>query len=415
MENIQAITINNIKEFKELAKNKNIHEAYIEYKCQQCGRLHKIHKAYGKGTKSDNHYYRMLKWEDDHPLICSRCFSSNNFKETQSQKSKEDLQEEFAKRWETRKKNISTQVEEDSKVEYTSFEELEKAFNNGIKGATVICPDCGEKKVIKGRQNLYHFIKNGNINHNLRCRGCAISKGKKEENLKRLINDSNRLYKCHFKEGQEYKGADLEKRGYLRNKYIFVCDTCNQEFQDYFTANSVTMCPYCYPHQTTTSQYESYILDYVKSIYKGNIIRNDRRLISPYELDIYIPNLKLAVEFDGLYWHSFKSPDYHLNKTLMCEDLGIKLIHINSDDYFLRKDFIESILRDNIKKVRRIPDENTIYDRRFYSPLDFSKYEIINVTPPKHYFTDGEYLSDTETEKFNKNYFDCGTFMIKKI
>jgi hypothetical protein len=69
-------------------------------------------------------------------------------------------------------------------------------------------------------------------------------------------------------------------------------------------------------------------------------IRNDREVIRPQELDIYLPEIRLGIEYNGLHFHSqgvskysmFNNPDfdknYHLNKTLACAAKGIQLFHI---------------------------------------------------------------------------------------
>ena len=63
---------------------------------------------------------------------------------------------------------------------------------------------------------------------------------------------------------------------------------------------------------------------------KMPIIRNSKAIIHPYELDIYIPDSKIAIEVNGTYYHSNKRKpiDYHLKKSLLCRDRGIRLIHI---------------------------------------------------------------------------------------
>ena len=56
---------------------------------------------------------------------------------------------------------------------------------------------------------------------------------------------------------------------------------------------------------------------------------NTRQVIKPLELDIYIPSKHLAIEVNGVYWHSDlngKDKNYHLNKTLECEKQGIQLL-----------------------------------------------------------------------------------------
>ena len=64
------------------------------------------------------------------------------------------------------------------------------------------------------------------------------------------------------------------------------------------------------------------------------------------ELDIFIPSHNIAIEFDGLYWHSelYKPSNYHLNKTELCEKQGIQLIHIFEDEWLFKKDIVKSRL-----------------------------------------------------------------------
>jgi len=83
------------------------------------------------------------------------------------------------------------------------------------------------------------------------------------------------------------------------------------------------------------SNSEKEIVDYIKSIYSGTIIENTRSIIPPYELDIYIPEHKLAIEFNGLYWHSElrKDKNYHYKKWKLCNTIGIQLFQIYEDDW----------------------------------------------------------------------------------
>jgi len=101
------------------------------------------------------------------------------------------------------------------------------------------------------------------------------------------------------------------------------------------------------PQTFTISSQEREIVNYIKSIYTAAIQTNIRNLISPYELDIYIPEHKLAIEFNGLYWHSeiYKDKNYHLDKMNKCNDLGIKLLHIFEDDWTYKQDIVKSKLR----------------------------------------------------------------------
>jgi len=101
-------------------------------------------------------------------------------------------------------------------------------------------------------------------------------------------------------------------------------------------------------------------------INKDKIKSNCRNLIKNpntnrfLEIDIYIPYKKIAFEFDGLYWHSeLKSNDpvnNHLQKTNLCKEKGIQLIHIFEDEWIFKKEIVKSrlkqILRINQNVVR---------------------------------------------------------------
>ena len=69
-----------------------------------------------------------------------------------------------------------------------------------------------------------------------------------------------------------------------------------------------------------------------------------RNLIHPYEIDLYIPEKNLAIEFNGIFWHStvFKDRNYHQKKSLMCKDKGIKLIHVWEDDWDNKKEIVQN-------------------------------------------------------------------------
>lgn len=79
-----------------------------------------------------------------------------------------------------------------------------------------------------------------------------------------------------------------------------------------------------------SSKYETEIVDIIKALYNVNIIQRCKTVIPGIELDIYIPEKHIAIEFNGSYWHSELHKDklYHQNKTLLCAKKGIRLIHI---------------------------------------------------------------------------------------
>lgn len=104
---------------------------------------------------------------------------------------------------------------------------------------------------------------------------------------------------------------------------------------------------------------ELQVLSFVKDNYKNDILENNKKIVS--ELDIYLPDLNLAFEFNGIYWHSdlYKDKEYHLNKTELCESNGIQLIHIWEDDWIYRQDIVKSMILNKLGKTI-----NKIYGRK---------------------------------------------------
>lgn len=63
---------------------------------------------------------------------------------------------------------------------------------------------------------------------------------------------------------------------------------------------------------------------------ENNVVYNDRSVINPMEVDIYFPDKRIGIEFNGTYWHSsqYKDREYHQNKTIIAAKNKVKLIHI---------------------------------------------------------------------------------------
>lgn len=85
------------------------------------------------------------------------------------------------------------------------------------------------------------------------------------------------------------------------------------------------------------SKAEQAIHDYIVSLDENlKIIQSDKKILKGKELDIYIPEKNLAIEFNGLYWHSEeagKDKNYHHDKWLTCKDNGIQLVQIWEDEW----------------------------------------------------------------------------------
>jgi hypothetical protein len=103
-------------------------------------------------------------------------------------------------------------------------------------------------------------------------------------------------------------------------------------------------CPNCNP-MGSKNQHE--IADFIQS-FQFSVGRNVKGLIGKHELDIFVPQKNLAIEFNGLYYHNEnagKGSWYHDNKTTKCQQLGITLLHVFEDEWLQKQDIIKSMIK----------------------------------------------------------------------
>lgn len=145
-----------------------------------------------------------------------------------------------------------------------------------------------------------------------------------------------------------------------------ICDVCNQNYEINRNVlysrfeNNVNPCTICNPVNELVSIKEKEFMLFLTSL-NIEFESNNRTILGGREIDIYIPSHNLAIEFNGLYYHSelFKNRNYHLNKTLDCESKGIQLIHIFEDEWDYKREIVQS----RIKNLLKISDQK-IYARK---------------------------------------------------
>jgi predicted nucleic acid-binding Zn-ribbon protein len=178
-----------------------------------------------------------------------------------------------------------------------------------------------------------------------------------------MVRDK-RDYKTRCLDRSNGRFIPLEEYNGLKNKILHKCLKCGREW--YVSPTNILGgegCPSC-RQSSYTSRSEKEVLDFIKKIYKGKIKSNDRGVIPPQELDIYLPELNLAIEYCGLYWHGDKQKpnNYHLDKTIKCNDLNIRLIHIFEDEWVNK----QKIVKEKLRYVLGVSNKPKIYARKCY-------------------------------------------------
>ena len=146
------------------------------------------------------------------------------------------------------------------------------------------------------------------------------------------------------------------KKEYVENrdehkKWQWKCIKCNTIFEAEYVNGQHHRCYKCWPNITSgTSLLEQEIRDYIRTLTSKKVYNKEpenKRIIENREIDIYIPSKNLAIEVDGLYYHSEdngKGMMYHLHKTEECEKQGIHLIHIFEDEWLNKQNIVKSEL-----------------------------------------------------------------------
>ena len=162
---------------------------------------------------------------------------------------------------------------------------------------------------------------------------CKINKKRELTNLKK--------YGVLYSRQQHLTNFNDLNSVFIRKKFIKDGWFLISDFMKYFNIEYTQTIIYkqkfniSEPNKTELYKTQKYIFDSIKT---ENKIFNGRSILDGKELDIYLPDIKLAIEYNGLMYHSegysehkqFGNVDknYHLNKTNQCLDLGIQLFHI---------------------------------------------------------------------------------------
>jgi len=209
----------------------------------------------------------------------------------------------------------------------------------------------------------------------LRGHGCLQCKGKKISNTKKSLGKTTEQFIEEAKSvhGDKYDySSTTYNRAHDRIKIICpIHGVFEQSPTNHLQPNG---CPKC---ACAVSRQETELQEWISSIIDIEV--RNRSIISPYELDVVIPSKKIAIEYNGLYWHSEqqgKCRNYHLLKHQLCEEAGYRLIQIWENEWEEKKDIVKSIILSAIG----------IYERKIGARQ--CKVEDIDITTARQFYDD---------------------------
>lgn len=199
---------------------------------------------------------------------------------------------------------------------------------------TIICPDHGEFTTI-ARNHMAGYD----------CRKCSD----KKSSINRVKSQKKFIEQCKSIHGDKYSYDKVNYKG-CYSPIIIICKYHGEFLTSPHKILSGTNCPKC-TQSKIRSNFEDEILNYIQSIYTGNVITNSRSILgNGKEIDIYIPEIKIAIECNGTYYHSdkYKNENYHIDKTNVAKENSIDLIHIWEHDWNFNKQFYKNLIKHKI-------------------------------------------------------------------
>ena len=241
-------------------------------------------------------------------------------------------------------KNTNQFIIEANLLHNNMYDYSKTVYNHSKEKVIIICPEHGE---FEQRADMH-----------LKGQGCLKCKLNIQTlSLEQFINKAIKIH------GIKY---DYSKVEYINSheKVIIICPEHGEFEQISNNHLNGSGCPKCI---NIISKSEQEIYDFIKELGIDNIKQSDRTILNGKELDIYLPDYNLAIEFNGLYWHDeYSKPDnYHLLKTDECLSKNIQLIHIFEDEWLNKKDIVKSRIKNLVHKIKR--------DRRIYARKCFIK------------------------------------------
>lgn len=141
------------------------------------------------------------------------------------------------------------------------------------------------------------------------------------------------------------KNLNIHTISFKSDNRLYISQSDISILEDYFAKTEMS----------GTSYSEKQVSEFIKSICDYEVIENSKEIIPPKELDVYVPQKNLAIEFNGLHWHNELHADrnYHLNKTIACNEKGIDLIHIFEDDWKNKREIVKSMIASRLGIYKR--------------------------------------------------------------
>lgn len=231
-------------------------------------------------------------------------------------------------------------------------------------------------------------------------------------NYKSIVSKANRL---KLKKTKEHKSKMISERNKMIGRDLSLQNLkkiskkykTKGQFQlfdpsAYTTARKTEHMEEICSHMIKSTSIPQLIMTYIiKSIFKCDIKINDRIVLKPYELDVYLKKYNIGFEYDGKLWHeNIKNNDTIKNK--LCEKNNILLIRISENN----RNYVEDI---KLQIINNLSIINSFTKLNIIS-VDIQNINNIEITE----YVNSQILDDEEIKKIISKYTNYHDFIINE-
>lgn len=234
--------------------------------------------------------------------------------------------------------DINYFIEQANQVHNNKFDYSKVDYINAHTKVCIICPEHGEFW-----QTPSHHINNHG------CYKCGLNtiSVKNSSNIEKFTEKAKEIHKNKY----DYSKVVYQKKDIAVTIVCPIHGEFKQTPGDHLDGHGCQKCA------ISISKGEEEIVDYLKNnLNIKNVIQREHKLLNgKQEIDIWLPDYKLGIEYNGLRWHSDlfqKDNFYHYNKTKICADKDIRLIQIFEDEFLEKKELVLNKIS-NILKLNK--------------------------------------------------------------
>lgn len=282
-------------------------------RCAKCAGVGKSDtKSFVKAAKAihgSKYRYSLVRYKGNKTKVVITCPEHGDFEQVPSSHLKGHGCAECAANY---KMTTSSFIKKSEAAHEGKYDYSKANYISATESVVIICPEHGE------------FLQRAG--EHVSGKGCVSCGGSQPYTTETFIAKAKAVH------GDKY---DYSKVNYVnaKTKVVIICPDHGEFHQQLQThIDSKAGCPKC---AHIVSKAEQSIADTLRA--NGlEVLQSNRSILGKFELDIVIPEKKIAIEFNGTYWHSEangKGKEYHRNKTNLANEAGYRLIHIWEDDF----------------------------------------------------------------------------------